>query len=207
MEKFTTLRGVAAPLNMVNVDTDMIIPKQHLKTIKRSGLGKHLFTDMRYDAEGTENPDFVLNRPAYREAKILVAGENFGCGSSREHAPWALLDFGIRCVIASSFADIFFNNCFKNGVLPIVLPAEDVDKLLDDAERGSNAVITVDLEKQEITGPDGGTLAFEIDPFRRNCLLNGLDDVGLTMQKSSDIDSFEERQRTSEPWLYAASGG
>ncbi|HJP23528.1 MAG TPA: 3-isopropylmalate dehydratase small subunit [Alphaproteobacteria bacterium] len=207
MEKFTTLRGVAAPLNMVNIDTDMIIPKQHLKTIKRSGLGKHLFTDMRYDAGGAENPDFVLNRPAYREAKILVAGENFGCGSSREHAPWALLDFGIRCVIASSFADIFFNNCFKNGVLPIVLPPEDVDKLLDDAERGSNAVITVDLEKQEITGPDGGTLAFEIDPFRRNCLLNGLDDVGLTMQKSSDIDSFEERQRTSEPWLYAASGG
>ena len=207
MEKFTTLRGVAAPLNMANIDTDMIIPKQHLKTIKRSGLGKHLFTDMRYDAGGAENPDFVLNRPAYREAKILVAGENFGCGSSREHAPWALLDFGIRCVIASSFADIFFNNCFKNGVLPIVLPPEDVDKLLDDAERGSNAVITVDLEKQEITGPDGGTLAFEIDPFRRNCLLNGLDDVGLTMQKSSDIDSFEERQRTSEPWLYAASGG
>ena len=207
MEKFTTLRGVAAPLNMVNVDTDMIIPKQHLKTIQRSGLGKYLFTDMRYDAEGAENPDFVLNRPAWREAKILVAGENFGCGSSREHAPWALLDFGIRCVIASSFADIFFNNCFKNGVLPIVLPPEDVDKLLDDAERGSNAVITVDLEKQEITGPDGGTLAFEIDPFRRNCLLNGLDDVGLTMQKSSDIDSFEERQRTSEPWLYAASGG
>ncbi len=207
MEKFTTLRGVAAPLNMVNIDTDMIIPKQHLKTIKRSGLGKHLFTDMRYDAGGAENPDFVLNRPAYREAKILVAGENFGCGSSREHAPWALLDFGIRCVIASSFADIFFNNCFKNGVVPLVLPQEDVDKLLDDAERGSNAVITVDLEKQEITGPDGGTLAFEIDPFRRNCLLNGLDDVGLTMQKSSDIDSFEERQRTSEPWLYAASGG
>ncbi len=207
MEKFTTLRGVAAPLNMVNVDTDMIIPKQHLKTIERSGLGKHLFTDMRYDAEGAEKPDFVLNQPAYREAKILVAGENFGCGSSREHAPWALLDFGIRCVIASSFADIFFNNCFKNGVVPLVLPQEDVDKLLDDAERGSNAIITVDLEKQEITGPDGGTLSFEIDPFRKHCLLNGLDDVGLTMQKDGDIASFEERQRTSEPWLYAASGG
>ena len=207
MEKFTTLRGVAAPLNMVNVDTDMIIPKQHLKTIERSGLGKHLFTDMRYDAEGAEKPDFVLNQPAYREAKILVAGENFGCGSSREHAPWALLDFGIRCVIASSFADIFFNNCFKNGVVPLVLPQEDVDKLLDVAERGSNAIITVDLEKQEITGPDGGTLSFEIDPFRKHCLLNGLDDVGLTMQKDGDIASFEERQRTSEPWLYAASGG
>ncbi|HJM49243.1 MAG TPA: 3-isopropylmalate dehydratase small subunit [Alphaproteobacteria bacterium] len=207
MEKFTTLRGVAAPLNMVNVDTDMIIPKQHLKTIQRSGLGKYLFTDMRYDAEGAENPDFVLNRPAWREAKILVAGENFGCGSSREHAPWALLDFGIRCVIASSFADIFFNNCFKNGVLPIVLPPEDVEKLLDDAERGSNAVITVDLEKQEITGPDGGRLAFDIDPFRKHCLINGLDDIGLTMQKGGDIDGFEERQRTSEPWLYAASGG
>ena len=207
MKKFTTLTGIAAPLNQRNVDTDMIIPAVYLKTIKRTGLGVHLFQAHRYLEDGTENPEFVLNKEPYREAKILIAGKNFGCGSSREHALWALLDFGIRCVIASSFADIFFNNCFKNGVLPIVLPPEDVDKLLDDAERGSNAVITVDLEKQEITGPDGGTLAFEIDPFRRNCLLNGLDDVGLTMQKSSDIDSFEERQRTSEPWLYAASGG
>jgi 3-isopropylmalate/(R)-2-methylmalate dehydratase small subunit len=178
----------------------MIIPKQLLKTIQRSGLGKNLFDEMRYDAEGNENPDFVLNRPAYRKAQILVAGENFGCGSSREHAPWALLDFGIRCVIAPSFADIFFNNCFKNGILPIVLPQEQVDMLMDDAERGANAVVTVDLENQVITGPDGGSISFEVDPFRKHCLLNGLDDIGLTMEKADAIDAFEARLATIEPW-------
>ena len=202
MDKFTTLTGIAAPLPMINVDTDMIIPKQYLKTIKRTGLGKHLFDEMRYDASGKEIPQFVLNRPAYRKASILVAGENFGCGSSREHAPWALLDFGIRCVIAPSFADIFYNNCFKNGILPIVLPKEDVAKLLDDAERGANAVITIDLEKQEITGPDGGRLSFQIDPFRKHCLLNGLDDIGLTLQKGAEIDGYEARQRAAQPWLW-----
>ena len=202
MDKFTSLTGIAAPLPMINVDTDMIIPKQFLKTIKRTGLGKHLFDEMRNDAAGKEIPDFVLNRPAYRKASILVAGENFGCGSSREHAPWALLDFGIRCVIAPSFADIFYNNCFKNGILPIVLPKEDVAKLLDDAERGANAVITIDLEKQEITGPDGGRLSFQIDPFRKHCLLNGLDDIGLTLQKAAEIDGYEARQRAAEPWLW-----
>ena len=202
MDKFTKLTGVAAPLPMINVDTDMIIPKQYLKTIKRTGLGKHLFDEMRYEASGKEIPDFVLNRPAYRKASILVAGENFGCGSSREHAPWALLDFGIRCVIAPSFADIFYNNCFKNGILPIVLPKEDVAKLLDDAERGANAVISIDLQKQEITGPDGGRLRFEIDPFRKHCLLNGLDDIGLTLEKAAAIDSYEGRQRAAQPWLW-----
>ena len=202
MQKFTTLSGVAAPLNMINVDTDKIIPKQFLKTIKRSGLGKALFHEMRYADDGSENPDFVLNKPAYREAKILVAGENFGCGSSREHAPWALLDFGIRCVIAPSFADIFYNNCFKNGILPIKLPQEDVDKLLDDAERGANATVTIDLEAQQITGPDGGCMTFEVDPFRKHCLLGGLDDVALTMQKGEAIDAFEEGQRASQPWLH-----
>jgi 3-isopropylmalate/(R)-2-methylmalate dehydratase small subunit len=202
MDKFTTLTGIAAPLPMINVDTDMIIPKQYLKTIKRTGLGTHLFDEMRYDAFGKEVPDFVLNRPAYRKASILVAGENFGCGSSREHAPWALLDFGIRCVIAPSFADIFYNNCFKNGILPIALPKEDVAKLLDDAERGANAVITIDLEKQEITGPDGGRVHFQIEPFRKHCLLNGLDDIGLTMQKAAEIDGYEARQRAQQPWLW-----
>jgi 3-isopropylmalate/(R)-2-methylmalate dehydratase small subunit len=202
MDKFTTLTGIAAPLPMINVDTDMIIPKQYLKTIKRTGLGKHLFDEMRYDASGKEIPQFVLNRPAYRKASILVAGENFGCGSSREHAPWALLDFGIRCVIAPSFADIFYNNCFKNGILPIVLPKEDVAKLFDDAERGANAVITIDLEKQEITGPDGGRVRFDIDPFRKHCLLNGLDDIGLTLEKAAEIDGYEARQRSSQPWLW-----
>ena len=202
MEKFKSLTGIAAPLPMINVDTDMIIPKQFLKTIKRTGLGKHLFDEMRYDASGKEIPDFVLNRPAYRKASILVAGENFGCGSSREHAPWALLDFGIRCVIAPSFADIFYNNCFKNGILPIALPKEDVAKLLDDAERGANAVIAIDLEKQEITGPDGGRLRFEIDPFRKHCLLNGLDDIGLTLEKAAEIDGYEARQRAEQPWLW-----
>src|SRR5258706_7813570 len=188
MDKFTTLEGVAAPLKMINVDTDMIIPKQYLKTIKRTGLGSGLFSEKRFRDDGSENPDFVLNKPAYRKAQILVAGENFGCGSSREHAPWALLDFGITCVIATSFADIFYNNCFKNGILPIKLPQEDVDKLMDDAQRGAHAVVTIDLEKQEITGPDGGHVHFEIDPFRKHCLLTGLDDIGLTLERAPHID-------------------
>jgi 3-isopropylmalate/(R)-2-methylmalate dehydratase small subunit len=202
MQRFTMLRGIAAPLPMINVDTDMIIPKQFLKTIKRTGLGKNLFDELRYDTQGLEKPEFVLNQPAYRKAQILVAGENFGCGSSREHAPWALLDFGIRCIIAPSFADIFYNNCFKNGILPIVLPQAEVDKLMDDAMRGANAIITVDLEAQEITGPDGGCLKFEIDPFRKHCLLNGLDDIGLTLEKSASIDAFEARDRHARPWIW-----
>lgn len=201
MDKFTTLTGVAAPLNIRNVDTDMIIPKQFLKTIKRTGLGKSLFFEMRYDDDGNEIPDFVLNRPAYRSAEILVAGDNFGCGSSREHAPWALLDFGIRCVISTSFADIFYNNCFKNGILPIRVSQEDLDKLMDDAERGSNATLSVDLESQTIKGPDGGEIAFEVDAFRKHCLMNGLDDIGLTLQKSAKIDDFETRRAAQTPWL------
>ncbi|WP_417824920.1 3-isopropylmalate dehydratase small subunit [Thalassospira lucentensis] len=201
MDKFNTLTGVAAPLPMINVDTDMIIPKQFLKTIKRSGLGKNLFDEMRFDDNGNEIPDFVLNKPAYRNAQILVSGDNFGCGSSREHAPWSLLDFGIRCVIAPSFADIFYNNCFKNGILPIRLPHEDVDKLMSDAERGSNATVTIDLEKQEITGPDGGCIKFEVEAFRKHCLLNGLDDIGLTLQKGDAINAFEAKRAASQPWL------
>ncbi|TCS63618.1 3-isopropylmalate dehydratase small subunit [Varunaivibrio sulfuroxidans] len=203
MDKFTKLSGIAAPLPIRNVDTDMIIPKQFLKTIKRTGLGKNLFDEMRYLDDGSENPDFVLNKPAYRNAKILVAGDNFGCGSSREHAPWSILDFGIRCIVATSFADIFYNNCFKNGILPIRLPQEDVDKLMDDAERGANAVVTVDLEKQEITGPDGGRISFDIDPFRKQCLLEGLDDIALTLKKGEKIDAFEARYRLGQPWLFA----
>jgi len=193
MEKFDKLTGIAAPLDIINVDTDMIIPKQFLKTIQRSGLGKNLFDEMRYTAEGDEIADFVLNQPAYRAAQILVAGDNFGCGSSREHAPWALLDFGIRCVIAPSFADIFYNNCFKNGILPIVLPQEDVDKLMDDAKRGANATVSIDLESQTIKGPDGGEISFEVDAFRKQCLLEGLDDIGLTLQKAAAIDDYEAR--------------
>jgi 3-isopropylmalate/(R)-2-methylmalate dehydratase small subunit len=200
MEKFTVLEGVAAPLRMINVDTDAIIPKQYLKTIKRTGLGKGLFAEKRYLDDGSENPDFILNKPAYRKAKILVADDNFGCGSSREHAPWALLDFGIRCVISTSFGDIFYNNCFKNGVLPIRVSPEDLEKLFDDAERGANATLTVDLEKQEIRGPDGGMVRFDIDPFRKHCLLNGLDDIGLTMEKAGKIDRYEEKARTARPW-------
>jgi len=200
MEKFTKLDGVAAPLPMVNVDTDKIIPKQFLKTIARSGLAKGLFYELRTDENG-EAKDFVLDQPAYRNAKILVAGENFGCGSSREHAPWALLDFGIRCIIAPSFADIFYNNCFKNGILPIVLPKEQVELLMDDAERGANAIVSVDLEKQEITGPDGGNIHFEIDAFRKHCLLNGLDDIGLTLEKGAEIDAFEGKRAATQPWL------
>ena len=203
MQKFTTLTGVAAPLPMINVDTDMIIPKQHLKTIKRTGLGKALFEEMRYTPDGKEVPDFVLNKPAYRKAKILVSGANFGCGSSREHAPWALLDFGITCVIAPSFADIFYNNCFKNGMLPITLPQADVDKLMDDAQRGANAIISIDLEKQEIRGPDGGCIKFDIDPFRKECLLNGFDDIALTLNMAPKIDGYEAKQRASQPWLWS----
>ena len=200
MDKFDKLSGVAAPMPLVNIDTDMIIPKQFLKTIKRSGLGKNLFDEMRFDSEGKEVPDFVLNKPAYRNAEIIVAGENFGCGSSREHAPWALLDFGIRCVVSTSFADIFYNNCFKNGILPIALPKEQVDQLMEDAERGQNARITVDLENQTISASDGTTFAFEIDPFKKHCLLNGLDDIGLTMEKSASIDDFEARYQAQTPW-------
>ena len=199
MDKFSTLTGVAAPMRIINVDTDMIIPKQYLKTIKRTGLGSGLFSEMRFNEDGSENPDFVLNRPAYRKAQILVAGDNFGCGSSREHAPWALLDFGIRCVISTSFADIFYNNCFKNGILPIKVSPEDIEKLFDDAERGANATLTVDLENQEIRGPDGGAVKFDIDPFRKHCLLNGLDDIGLTMEKAPAIDAYE-RKIAERPW-------
>ncbi len=202
MDKFTVLSGVAAPLPLRNVDTDMIIPKQFLKTILRTGLGKSLFYEMRYDpATGKEIPDFVLNKPQYRQAKILVAGDNFGCGSSREHAPWALLDFGIGCVIAPDFADIFYNNCFQNGILPIRLPQSDVDKLMDDANRGANATLTIDLEKQQIRGPDGGMISFEIDPFRKHCLLNGLDNIALTLEKGKSIAAFEAKDKTERPWL------
>lgn len=201
MDKFTVLDGVAAPMKLVNVDTDMIIPKQYLKTIKRTGLGTGLFSEMRYNEDGSENPTFILNQPAYRNAKILVAGDNFGCGSSREHAPWALLDFGIRCVISTGFADIFYNNCFKNGILPIVVTQEQLDKLFDDAERGANATLTIDLGAQEIRGPDGGTITFEIDPFRKRCLMEGLDDIGLTLEKETSITGFEGSMRENRPWL------
>ncbi len=201
MDKFDKLTGVAAPMPITNVDTDMIIPKQFLKTIKRTGLGVNLFDEMRYKDDGSEVEDFVLNQPAYRDAKILVAGDNFGCGSSREHAPWALMDFGIRCIISTSFADIFYNNCFQNGILPIVLPKADVDKLMDDAERGSNAVVSIDLEAQEIKGPDGGTIKFEIDAFRKHCMLNGLDAIGLTMQQADAIDSFEGKDKAARSWV------
>lgn len=200
MEKFTTLTGVAAPLPVVNVDTDMIIPKDYLKTIKRTGLGRGLFAEMRFNDDGTENPDFVLNKPAYRNAQILVAGNNFGCGSSREHAPWALLDFGIRCVISTGFADIFYNNCFKNGILPVVVSESDLEKLLDDAGRGANATLTIDLEAQEIRGPDGGAIHFDMDADRKHRLLNGLDDIGETLQKEAAISSFEGRLAENRPW-------
>ena len=200
MQKFDRLTGIAAPLPIVNVDTDMIIPKDYLKTILRTGLAEGLFAEMRLNEDGTEKPDFVLNRPAYREAEILVAGDNFGCGSSREHAPWALLDRGIRCVISTSFADIFYNNCFKNGILPVVVSPDDLDKLMDDAERGANARLTVDLEAQTITGPDGGTITFAIDPHRKHCLLHGLDDIGLTLEKGAAIDAFEGKLG-ERPWV------
>jgi len=201
MKKFTTLTGVAAPMDMINIDTDMVIPKQYLTTIERTGLGRGLFHEMRYNADGSDNPDFVLNKPAYKNASILVTGENFGCGSSREHAPWALLDFGFKCVIAPSFADIFYNNCFKNGILPIRLPQEYVDKLMDDADRGANATISIDLEAQTITGPDGGEITFEVEEFKKHCLMNGLDDVGLTMEHEGKITSFEDDRKVTQPWL------
>lgn len=201
MQKFDRLTGVAAPLPVVNIDTDMIIPKQYLKTIKRTGLGTALFAEMRYDESGNENPDFVLNKPAYREASIIVAGDNFGCGSSREHAPWALKDFGVRCVISTSFADIFYNNCFKNGILPIAVTEEQLNALMDDAERGANATLTVDLESQTIKGPDGGEIHFDIDPSRKQALLEGLDDIGLTLEKADTISSFETRINADRPWV------
>jgi 3-isopropylmalate/(R)-2-methylmalate dehydratase small subunit len=200
MQKFTTLTGIAAYLPMINVDTDMIIPKQYLKTIKRTGLGKGLFAELRYDEAGKPHADFVLHKPPYHQAKILITGENFGCGSSREHAPWALLDFGISCIIAPSFADIFYNNCFKNGILPIALPQEEIDKLIDDAARGANATISIDLANQEIRGPDGGVIKFDIDPFRKRCLMEGLDDIGLTLEKGDAIEAFEGKARTERPW-------
>ena len=201
MEKFEKVTGVAAPMPLVNIDTDMIIPKQFLKTIKRTGLGVSLFFEMRYDLEGNEKPDFVLNKPAWREARIIVAGDNFGCGSSREHAPWALKDFGIKCVISTSFADIFYNNCFKNGILPIELPQADVDKLMSHARSGANARIIVDLENQQVEAPDGEVFKFEIDPFKKKCLLEGLDDIALTLQKVVHIDEFESKKMLSTPWL------
>jgi 3-isopropylmalate/(R)-2-methylmalate dehydratase small subunit len=201
MEKFTILEGVAAPMRIINVDTDMIIPKQYLKTIKRTGLGKGLFSEMRYKDDGSENPDFVLNKPAYRNAKILVADDNFGCGSSREHAPWALLDYGIKCVISTSFGDIFYNNCFKNGILPIRVSPEDLEKLFDDADRGANSTLTVDLAEQVIRGPDGGEVRFDIDPFRKHCLLKGLDDIGLTQQKHDQVVSYEKKVSGDRPWV------
>ena len=200
MQPFTTLTSTPAPLKVINVDTDMIIPKQYLKTIKRTGLGTALFSEMRYKDDGSENPDFVLHKPPYDHAKILITGDNFGCGSSREHAPWALLDFGFRCVIAPSFADIFYNNCFKNGILPIALPQVEIDKLIDDASRGANATLTVDLEHQEIRGPDGGVIKFDIDPFLKRCLMEGLDDIALTLEKVEHIARFEEASRLARPW-------
>jgi 3-isopropylmalate/(R)-2-methylmalate dehydratase small subunit len=201
MDKFTTLTAVAAPLNMINVDTDMIIPKDYLKTIHRTGLGKGLFAELRYLDDGSPNPDFVLNKPAYSKAKIIVAGDNFGCGSSREHAPWALLDYGIRCAISTEFGDIFYNNSFKNGILPIKVTKDDLAKLMDDAERGANATLSIDLEKQEIRGPDGGVVHFEIDPFKKHCLLNGLDEVGLTLEKADSILAFEKEVALERPWV------
>jgi len=201
MDKFTKLTGIAAPMPLVNIDTDMIIPKQFLKTIKRSGLGKNLFDEMRYNDDGSEIADFVLNKPQYRDAEIIVAGDNFGCGSSREHAPWALLDFGIRSVISTSFADIFYNNCFKNGILPIVLPAEAVETLMKDAENGQNARMEIDLEAQTVTSSDGESFSFDIDPFKKHCLLNGLDDIGLSLEKKSFIDSFETKAAQERPWV------
>ena len=205
MEKFTTVTGVAAPMRGINIDTDKIIPKQYLKTIERVGLGKNLFAEMRYNEDGSEKESFVLNKPAYRNANILVAGDNFGCGSSREHAPWAILDFGIKVVISTSFADIFYNNCFKNGILPIKVAPEQLEGLLDGADRGSNATLTVDLENQRITGPDGDVVEFEIDPFRKHCLLEGLDDIGQTLQRKGKIDTFEEQQKSGQPWLYGGA--
>ena len=201
MEKFNKHSGVAAPLNMINIDTDKLIPKQFLKTIKRTGLGQYLFNEIRFNADGSENKDFILNKPAYRDASILIAGDNFGCGSSREHAPWALLDFGVKCVISTSFADIFFNNCFKNGILPIVVSKEQLDQLMDDANNGANSILDIDLENQQIGRPNGDKINFEIDEFRKHCLINGLDDIGLTMQKQDSIGDFEKRREIEQPWV------
>ena len=201
MDKFESLTGIAAPLPLINIDTDMIIPKQFLKTIKRTGLGINLFNEMRYDENGNETEGFVLNKPAYKEAKILVAGDNFGCGSSREHAPWALLDFGIKVVISNSFADIFYNNCFKNGILPIVVDKDSRDSLMEDAERGANALLTIDLQEQQITRPDGSKIFFEIDQYKKYCLVEGLDDIALTLEKEKKIDDFEEAVKQRFPWL------
>ena len=201
MEKFEKLTGIAAPMPLVNIDTDMIIPKVFLKSIQRTGFGKNLFDEMRYNRDGTEIEDFVLNKPQYRNSEILVVGDNFGCGSSREHAPWAIADFGIKCVISTSFADIFFNNCFKNGILPIVLPQEQVDILMKDAEKGANARMTVDLEAQEITTSDGEVIKFDVDAFKKHCLLNGLDDIGLTMEKAGAIEAFENKMAQERPWV------
>ena len=201
MEKFEKLSGVAAPFDMINIDTDKILPKQFLKTIKRTGLGANLFTEMRYLENGSENPEFILNKSAYRNSQIIVAGDNFGCGSSREHAPWALLDFGIKCIISTSFADIFFNNCFKNGILPIVVSKEELDQLMSDAENGSNSILDVDLERQQIGRPNGEKISFEVDEFRKHCLLNGLDEIGLTMEKQSKIDTFEKQHQYNQPWI------
>ena len=201
MEKFEKLSGVAAPFDMINIDTDKILPKQFLKTIKRTGLGANLFTEMRYLENGSENPEFILNKSAYRNSQIIVAGDNFGCGSSREHAPWALLDFGIKCIISTSFADIFFNNCFKNGILPIVVSKEELEQLMSDAENGSNSILDVDLESQQIGRPNGEKISFEVDEFRKHCLLNGLDEIGLTMEKQSKIDTFEKQHQYNQPWL------
>jgi 3-isopropylmalate/(R)-2-methylmalate dehydratase small subunit len=201
MDKFTTLTAVAAPMPRVNIDTDAIIPKQYLKTIKRTGLGTGLFSEWRYNDDGSENPDFILNKPAYKNARIIVAGDNFGCGSSREHAPWALKDYGVSCVISTSFADIFYNNCFQNGLLPVIVSPEDLEKLMDDAERGANATLTVDLEKQEIHGPDGGVVRFEIDQFKKHCMLNGLDGVGLTLEKAEAIEDYEKKHEDDRPWV------
>lgn len=200
MQKFTTLTGIAAPMPLVNIDTDMIIPKQFLKTIARTGLGKNLFDEMRYNLDGSEIADFVLNQSAYRNAEIIIAGDNFGCGSSREHAPWALLDFGIRCVVATSFADIFYNNCFKNGILPIVMPAEVVDVLMADAKKGANARQTVDLMAQTVTTSDGQVFGFDVDAHRKHCLINGLDDIGLTLEKAASIDAYEGKLAATRPW-------
>ena len=201
MEKFDKHSGVAAPLNMINIDTDKLIPKQFLKTIKRTGLGQYLFNEIRFNSDGSENKDFILNKPAYRDASILVAGDNFGCGSSREHAPWALLDFGVKCVISTSFADIFFNNCFKNGILPVVVSKEQLDQLMDDANNGANSILDIDLENQQIGRPNGDKINFQIDEFRKHCLINGLDDIGLTMQKQDSIGDFEKRREIEQPWV------
>jgi len=206
MQSFKSLTGIAAPMDMINIDTDMIIPKQFLKTIERTGLGKNLFFEMRYDDDGKPLADFVLNKEPFTQASILIAGDNFGCGSSREHAPWALLDFGIKCVIAPSFADIFYNNCFKNGILPIELPRDVVDRLMEMADRGGNALFVIDLEKQTVSDPDGESVSFDVDAFRKHCLMNGLDDIGLTLQKGKKIDDFEATRTASQPWYHRKAG-